>query len=304
MDKPSLREERVADEIDLRIVFRKLASFFRRGLHKLENIFLLLLRRWPLVLFLTLLGIGVGYLAFKMKRPFYRSSITLAPGKIRNEFFKHQVLRLATLVKDGNSQVVATDLNISLEDAAKMKSLRYVGVDSFLTVAETDSVLVGAPFKVEAELYDSKFFAPLQDALTGYFARNPFFTRSTQARKEQLRAMIDKLKVDITSIDSIKRTAITLRGPANGFVYGEPLDPTNLYKQSTALFETQAELEAELRNLETVQVVVGFAPLLHPTGPKLKWYLVPGTLFGFLLALFVVLRLESRRTRSVPGARE
>ncbi|WP_181305430.1 hypothetical protein [Rufibacter sp. XAAS-G3-1] len=295
MDKPSLREERVADEIDLRIVFRKLGSFFRSALHQIKSAFFLVLRWWFLVLAVTLLGIGVGYVLCSLKRPYYMASITLAPSKIRNEYFADQVNRLSLLVNDANHDVVAADLHITPQEAAKVKSVRYISIDH-VRVAQ-DSVMEGSPFRVDVELYDNQYFAPFQEALVGYFQRNPFFSRVTQVRQEQLRAMVAKLKQDIASIDSMKQAAVNLRGPAHGFVYGEPLDPTNLYKQSAALFETQTGLEAELRNLETVQVVVGFAPLLHPSGPKLKWYLALGTLFGFTLALLLVLRLESRRTK-------
>ncbi|WP_207431159.1 chain length determinant protein [Sabulibacter ruber] len=302
MDKPTLREERTTDEIDLRVVFRKLVSFGKKIQLKFIRTFFLLLRRWPVVLGVTLLGIGLGYLMFETTRPFYRSSLTLAPAEIRNTFFEGQVTRLSNLVMDGNREMVAADLKISPENAGKIKSIKYANIDETL-IAE-DSLLVGAPFRIDVELYDSKFFAPFQAALIEYFERNTFFTRNTQARREQLQSLIDKLKLDIASIDSIKRSAVALRGPANGFVYGEPLDPTNLYRQSAELFEKQAHLEAQLRRLETVQVVVGFAPLLHPTGPKVKVYLLVGAILGFFLSYLLVLRLEHQRKKRISAIRE
>ncbi|ALJ00323.1 hypothetical protein [Rufibacter tibetensis] len=296
MDKPSLREDRITDEIDLRIVFRKLGSFFKRFLNQFREAIFLLLRRWPLVLLLTLVGVGIGFLVYSLKKPYYQSSITVAPSEIRNEYFEDQVNRLYSLINDANFEVVASDLKITPEEASKIKSVKYVSIDH-VRVAP-DSVMAGSPFKVEVQLYDNQYFGPFQEALVGYFNRNPFFSRTTQAKKEQLSARIAKLKQDIASIDSMKQLAVNLRGPANGFVYGEPLDPTNLYKQSAALFETQSELEAELRNLETVQVVVGFAPLLHQTGPRFKLHLFLGAVGGFLLAFFVVMRIESRKNKS------
>ncbi|RNI22448.1 chain length determinant protein [Rufibacter latericius] len=299
MNRISPREERSADEIDLRVVFDKIGSFLKKVFHLIKSAFLLVLRRWPLFLLITLLGIGLGYVDFFLKRPFYKSFLTLAPAEIRNEFFEDQVNRLAVLILDGNVDQVATDLKISPEDASKVKSIRYVNIDHN-RVAE-DSIMTGAPFRLDVELYDKTYFPPFQKAIVSYLDSNPFFTKSTQAKKEQIRSMIEKLRIDIASIDSIKRTAVSLRGPANGFVYGEPLDPTELYKQSAELFEKQAYLESQLRKMETIQVVVGFAPLIHPTGPKVKIHLALGAVLGFVGAFILVLwyeyKLRQRKRR-------
>ncbi|WP_210464539.1 chain length determinant protein [Rufibacter roseolus] len=294
------REERSADEIDLRVVFEKISYLFKKAFGYVKSAFLLVLRRWTFFLLLTLLGIGLGYLDFISKRPYYRSSMTVLPASaIRNEFFQDQVNRLSKLVQDANFEVVAADLNMSVDSVSQIKAIGYFNIDPEKVPA--DSILQGAPFRVDVELYDNKFFTPVQQALLRHLDNNPYFSRSTQAKREQMRSMIEKLRVDIASIDSIKRAAIELRGPVNGFVYGEPLDPTNLYRQSAELFEKQAYLEAQLRNLETVQVVVGFAPITHPTGPKEKLHLVIGAMLGFLVAFILAVwyeyRLVQRRRR-------
>ncbi|MBC3538108.1 hypothetical protein ACFSC6_00820 [Rufibacter sediminis] len=301
MDKTSRREDRTSDEIDLRVVFRKLASFAGQIRDGIRRSFFLLLRRWPLVLFLVLVGIGLSYLIYLSQRPFYRSSVTLVPSEIRNRLLQEQVNRLATLLLDGNTETVASDLHLSPEEAANIKSVQYVEIDPF--AGTPDTVLVGAAFRVDAELYDRNFFPAFQKALIGYFERNAFFSRSTQSRREQLQNTIAKLKEDIASIDSIKRAAVTLKGPTNGLVYGEPLDPTNLYKQSAALYENQALLEDELRKLETMQVAVAFAPLIHQTGPRLKWHLAIGALVGFLLAFLLAQAQENRKNSRINNQR-
>ncbi|KAA6434589.1 hypothetical protein ACD591_04355 [Rufibacter glacialis] len=286
---------RETDEIDLREVFQKLGSLLKSIWAGITGTFYMLLRRWPLVVLVTLLGIGVSYLWHQSKRPYYMSSLTLAPSALRNEFFADQVHRLSLLVADGNWNVVASDLQLTPEEATNIKSVKYISIDHVRT--PEDSVMVGSPFKVDVELYDNKFFAPLQGALLGYFKNNPYFAKSTQTKREQLQATVAKLKQDIASIDSIKQVAVALKGPTNGFVYGEPLDPTNLYKQSAALFETQAAMEAELKELETVQVVVGFAPLVHPSGPRLKIHLLSGAIAGFVLAVLAAFWAESRKNK-------
>ncbi|KAA3438550.1 chain length determinant protein [Rufibacter hautae] len=287
------REERSADEIDLRVVFEKIGHLIKKVFGYLRSAVLMVFRRWPLFLLLTLLGSGLGFMDFKNKRPYYRSSMTVLPAAaIRNEFFQDQVNRLAKLVQDANFEVVAADLKMSVDSASQIKGIGYFNIDP--EKVPVDSVLQGAPFRVDVELYDNKFYQPVQKALIAYLDSNPYFSRSTQAKREQMRSMIEKLRVDIASIDSIKRTAVELRGPVNGFVYGEPLDPTELYRQSAELFEKQAYLEAQLQNLETVQVVVGFAPITHPTGPNEKLHLVVGAMLGFVAAFLLALWLEYR----------
>src|SRR5690606_15563127 len=95
---------------------------------------------------------------------------------------------------------------------------------------EEDSVLTGSPFRIELSLFDPQLFIGLEPALTEYLENNRYFARQKRIRQRQVESMITKLKGEINSIDSIKTNVSEPRGPVNGFIYGQPIDPTNLYR--------------------------------------------------------------------------
>ncbi|MFB9862596.1 hypothetical protein [Rufibacter immobilis] len=285
-----------SDEVDLREVLH----WIRNGIHGFrawcKYALGVLVRYLPLILLLIALLMGTSYYLFTRERPYYTSSATLLPGNIRNEYFKAEINRLADLVRDGNHAVLNAELKLGVEQSAQIKSLTFLNLEE--EKIEEDSVLEGAPFQVKAEVYDNTLFIPLQKALQSYLGQNVYFAKRTQARKEQLEQQITKLKQDIATIDSLVRASGTTRGPVNGFVYGEPLDPSGLYRQSTLMLEDMSKLEAELKELETVQVVVGFAPMIHPTAPILKKYLLVGGTIGGLVAFLVALWIDKRRKKA------
>ncbi|WP_048920137.1 YveK family protein [Rufibacter radiotolerans] len=293
-------ETKSTDEIDLRDVWRKLKSLFSGLFEFIAGIFRLLLKKWAYFLAITSLGAALAYGVYLYTRPYYGYSMTVLLSDIRNDLIKDLVGNLSLMVNEKNHKELAKQLQVSLEDAEKMKSIQYRDLDQE-EVAE-DSVLVSAPFAVDVELYSKSIQNTVEAGILHYLETNQYFAKQKQIKKEHLESLVAKLKKDIASIDSTKEVAASLRGPANGFVYGEPLDPTDLYKESVVMYERLTFLEANLKRLENFDVISGFAPKLGPTGPNLKKYLLIGALSSFLLGLVFALYRE-RKSASVSNAR-
>ncbi|HEY4651194.1 MAG TPA: hypothetical protein VIG72_07255 [Pontibacter sp.] len=148
-------------------------------------------------------------------------------------------------------------------------------------------------------LYNKDMFDTMEESITNYLENNRYFVKQKKIKQRQLESLISKYKEDISSIDSVKTTAARLRGPANGFVYGEPLDPTNLYRESVNMYQQQVQLESELERIDILQVVVGFTPQSRPAWPVLPTFLMVGAAGGFLLGLIVSLIIEAKKHRSL-----
>ncbi|MFD2247694.1 chain length determinant protein [Pontibacter ruber] len=290
-EKP-LSRKRADDEIDVRDILRGIKNIFLSIGQGISDLSSLIIKRFLLVFVLILAGFLLSYGAFYITKPYYTSSMTLMLTDIRNEFVEDQLAKLSDLIADDDFEAVATRLEIDLDTAKKIKKMEFSNLDQ--DRVDEDSILTGSPFRIELTLYDNHLFSTMEPALASYIENNRFFYKQKNIKKRQVESMINKYKNQIASIDSIKTAVIAPRGPVNGFVYGEPIDPTNLYRQSMTMYEEQVKLESELDQLNSIQVVTGFSPRRLPTGPNLLLFLFIGGLLGFLTALFWALKLESR----------
>lgn len=282
-DSKIKQTKRNNDEIDLVELFKKFSTVFDRLGKFFFNIIILIKKQFIFLISCLALGALLGYGIHFLTKPYYTSSMTLVLSEIRNEFVQEQLNKLTEMIEDNNFDAISSSLKIDLKSAEKIKDMNVVNLDALRI--EEDSILTGSPFRIELMLYDSQLFNEMEPALTNYLENNRYFTKQKRIRQRQVENLITKYKNEINSIDSLKTDVASPRGPVNGFVYGEALDPTNLYRESLNMYQQQVELEAELDQLDNIQVVTGFSPRSKPTGPNLPVYLVLGALTAFLIAL-------------------
>ncbi|OKL39630.1 YveK family protein [Pontibacter flavimaris] len=285
------------DEVDIYFIYTKVGDLLSGMGRSISGFFRVLLRyKWVLLIF-TLMGSGIGYLTYKSTKPYYTSSMTLVLAEIRNQFVENQLQRLSIMIQEDNYEAVAQDLDMSVEAAKQIKEMNFSNLDQEL-IAE-DSVLTGSPFEIELSVYNSEYFNSLEPALANYLESNRYFSKQKLIRQREMESMISKLKEDITAMDSVKKAVVSPRGPVNGFVYGQPLDPADLFRESINMYQQQVELEGDLDQLDNIQIVNGFAPRLRPTGPNLLKYLVIGGAIAFFISIPVALGLDSRKKRKL-----
>ncbi|PTX14338.1 subunit length determinant protein [Pontibacter mucosus] len=283
------------DELDLRYLLDKIGKGFGAIHRKFRFLIQSVRNRYLLIILFTLVGLGVSYLVVRSTKPYYSSSMTLVLAEIRNQFVENQLQRLSIMIQEDNYQAVAEELDISSETARQIKEMAFSNLDQDI-IAE-DSVLTGSPFEIQLTLYNPVYFNSLEPAIANYLESNRYFFKQKLIKQREVERMISKLKEDITAMDSVKKAVVSPRGPVNGFVYGQPLDPANLFRESISMYQKQVELEGDLEQLDNIQIVNGFTPRLRPTGPNLLKYLLIGGLIAFLISISIALILESRRRR-------
>lgn len=288
-NRPNLEK----DEIDLYNILYKIQSLFNTVGNAFTSLIKLIKRNLLLLTGCAIVGLGIGYFAYFVTKPYFKGSMTLVLADIRNEFVEDQLNKLATTVKEDNFTAVAEMLDVEVNHAEQIKQMEFSNLDAE-RIAE-DSVLTGSPFRIELTLYDNKLFPTMETALANYLESNKYFSKLKNVREREVKGIIAKLNNEIESIDSIKTTVASPKGPVNGFVFGQPVDPTNLYKESIAMYREKAALEAELEQLDNIQIVNGFAPRLKPAGPKLLLFLGLGALSAFVIGLFVASKIESNK---------
>ncbi|MCJ8166410.1 chain length determinant protein [Pontibacter sp. E15-1] len=287
------RMQNERDEVDLRVVFDYIQRFFQSIGNKISYVARAIKSQLIPFLMILLIGLGIGYADYSLERPYYTSSMTMVLAEIRNEFVEDQLNKLSSMVGEGNVEGLAANLDISVEAARQIKSLMFSNLDQ-LRIAE-DSVLTGSPFKVELTLYDKQLFSSMEPAITNYLENNPYFSKQKRIKQKKVEDLISKYKSEIVSMDTLKSEVINPRGPVNGFVYGEPIDPTNLYRESISLYQKQVELEASLEQIDNIQVVTGFYSRNKPSGPRLLIYMVSSAVVALFIGMFVALYLENKK---------
>lgn len=285
------------EEIDLAFIFNKFGRFFIYLRDSINYISVAIRHNFIYFALIILLGIGIGYWAYHVTKPYYTSSMTFILSDIRNEFMDEQLNKLSVMINEDNFEAISENLDISVVSARQIKEMIFYNLDQD-RIAE-DSILTGSPFRIELKLYDNRMFTTMEPALTNYLESNRYFSKQKRIRQQQMLSMISKYKNEIESLDSVKTTVVNPRGPVNGFVYGQPIDPSNLYRESIEMYQQQVRLEAELEQLDNVEVVTGFVSRLHPSGPNMIKYLLIGGFIAFMIALIVALRLEANRRKRV-----
>ena len=283
------------DEVDLSAIFHMIRRFFQRLGDIINRISAAVQHNLFSVALIVLLGAGIGAAKYYFTKPYYSSSMTLILAEIRNEFIEDQLNKLSVLINEQNFGAISERLDISVEAAGEIRGMSFYNLDQD-RIAE-DSVLTGSPFRIELMLYDNQLFDTLEPALTSYLENNRYFSKQKRIRQQQMQSMISKYKQEIESLDSVKTTVASPEGPVNGFVYGQPIDPSNLYRESVNMYQNQVKLEAELEQLDNVEVVTSFVTRLRPTGPNLIKFILVGAFIGFLAGLIVALRLEANNRK-------
>ncbi|MGV3538971.1 MAG: hypothetical protein ACO1OQ_04125 [Rufibacter sp.] len=293
LKQPAPRNE---DEIDLRFLLIKVEKVIQAVGNLIRFFLVAILNNWALLAIICLVGGAAGFAFYKIKRPVYTSTMTMVLSDVRNDIIERLTENLIVMVNEKNADALSKNLLISANGASQIKEIRYFNVDQ--DKIEPDSVLAGAPFGIEVTLYTNNLFDSLERGYKNYLESNQYFAKRKRIDKEYGEMLLEQIDKNIASLDSAKRKVISLRGPVNGFVYGEPLDPANLYRQSMELAEKRAHFASQLKKIDIMNVVNGFAPRLYPTGPNRNNYIIIGMLSALAFGILLVLILEKRKISS------
>ena len=292
------------EEIDLRFLYRKIKNFFSsiwNGLINLiKNSITILKKRWGLIFIFSLIGAGSGLGLFYITRPVYSSSTVLSSGTLTNEFCSDMIINLDLLIRDKTPEILAKKLDISISSAKSIKDIEFDNYDEKLKkrYENKDTVVLGLPFRVRVFAYTNTVFDTLQTALVTYLENNKFALKRKEIKIANLNSLREKLKNDIIQLDSLKITVgsnMLPRGTQNGFVFGEPIDPMNMFKQEIILFKEDLSARKELQLSDNIQIIQEFSPRAKPDYPRRRNNLIYGFIVGFILGLSVAFSLERKK---------
>lgn len=288
------------DEIDLMLIFSKIRQLFIGLGNFISDSFYVARKRWVLLLIFSLVGGGMGTGLFFITRPVYSSTLILSSITLRNDYCSDIVNNLQLIIKDNSSALLAHELKISVASAAAVKSLEFDNYDESVKkiYKDKDTVVLGRPFRVIAEAFNNTVFDTLQKALVSYMENNEYALKRKAIKTENIKLMKEKIGQQLDQLDSLKfvvTSNLVPRGNQSGFVFGQPIDPINVYKEEIELFRDDLELKRDLTLIDNIQVIQDFLPRDKPDSPKLFKNIVICGLLTFLIGLFYAMNLERKR---------
>jgi len=288
------------DELDLRIIYYKIKSLLLNLWGFLFYILLIVKKRWILLLTFCMLGAGLGVTLFFTSKPIYISTLTLTSSTLNNDFCSELINELQLFIEDDTPELLAKKLKIGMGTAKEIRKIEFDNFNEKLNkkYKEEDTVVLGLPFKIKVFALNNSIFDTLQTAFVNYLENNDYALKRKEIRKQNIQLLRKKLNDQIIELDSLKNVVATNllpRGNISGFVFGQPLDPINVYKEAIALFQNDLDLNTQYILIDNIQIINPFSIRNKPASPRLVKSITTGAIAGFLLGMLTAFILAARR---------
>jgi len=259
-----------SQEVDLLYFLRPIRSaiasvwdFFIRWLRELYR------RKW-VVIGLLLAAALVGYgLRFVLPKS-YKSNAVFISHDLKAEFCSNLVNNLADYVANDNDGLLSKQLNISIETARSIKSLKAFAQGDNVRIDERDSAV--SMFRIELAVTDNKSFPAIQAGLSQLLENNDHSLKRKQARLNYLNDLKtdDERKMD--GLDSLKKavnSSVVVRRSSEGLVI-DPVSPLDLYKAEEGFYQAWLNIRKQLETTDNIAVLQSFYPPDHPNHPNFR----------------------------------
>jgi hypothetical protein len=297
MQKKDFRE----DEINFLPLISQTKQIIIKSYHGAKGTLELALRRILLLAVFCFIGILAGWALFKSSKPIYKSEVLLYSNYLNNDYCFQLIGTLEDLVKEQNCDEISEKLEVSTHMATKIKSISYKNFNPKFQKLYKDSIALAVPFKIEVLTEDNEILDSLEIGLVSYLENNKFALLRKEVRQHQLEQMQGKLQQEQIKIDSLKtiiKESIIPRGTGTGLIYGEPINPVEIYKEAINLYDKELDIYQELALLKNIELVEGFTSFNKPHSPKLLLNVIVGFFIGFLLGLLVAYMYERKKEQA------
>lgn len=296
-EKPPVIQD---DEIDLGAFMKTIQQVFSKLLTKFSYLFTVIQKRIIFLAVISIAGIVIGILSFLLMKPIYESSMTLTSRVLNNKHCAAIIENLQFIVDDESSNLLAKTLKVSEKVAEQIDDIEYATL--YEIENDKDTVLLGIPFKISLSVYDPVVIDTMQIALVNYLENNEYSLIRKAIRKRNKELLIEKFQGEITQLDSLKSVvaaSLIQRGTSLGIIFGEPLDPLNVYREGIKLYKQELELNSDLILNDNIQIIDGFLAREEPDWPILWLNIIIGGLIAFFIGFLIALRLETKHSEKL-----
>ena len=274
MSTPQSQQETGNDELSLVNLLENIFSFFRRF-------------GW-LIAISTFIGLLLGYVLYKTAPKQYASTLLLHSFTLANAEQINIIQNWNQLLKDKEYDLLAKRLNCSPQMLQQVTKCEAEELQKLYTPNNPNG------FSVSVMVKDNAILDSLQHSIVWGFENNDYIKERLTARRSNLLQLIDKVKIEITRLDSSKKSIETnIAGTAQhggSFI----VDISNINSGMIGLNEKLLDYQDQLKFISAVQVLHSFEKFSKPAAPKLLKLLVLGSIAGFALGYFMAVFIYIR----------
>ena len=229
----------------------------------------------------------------------YKSHFVLKPDNQTDLNFVGMLNDIETLIKDDDYEELASILQLDqsiCENIFKIENT-LVKTNKFYKYNDSINCIV-----IDIYTYDRNQFDTVQKAIYSYIENSEYYSKSRNIRIENINEMERKLNKDMSDIDSLKKSLTHNAGPraAGGFVYGEPINPMNVYEKAIVIYKEQLSLHYQTSYTACFELVKKCMKTKKRFWPRLSILLpisfVLGGLFNLSLSFVEIRKLRKQTT--------
>ena len=248
------------------------------------------------IIIFSTIGLGLGILLYTLSSKLYPSTLLLHSVILTNE---EEIAIIGTWkeqMKKGERAAVARALNL---DSSTMSKLTKIDADQIQKLYTQNNP---NGFIVRVLVQDTAILDELEQGIVHGLESSSYVQERVASRRANLNAMIEKVKIELSKLDSMKTSIQQIISGRNAGGSSFMLDVSGINSQWIGLNEKLLQLQEELRFVNAVQVLQKFTKISKPDSPKLLKTLFFGVLaggfIGYIIALvrYLLSKLRERST--------
>ncbi|MEN8250934.1 MAG: hypothetical protein ABFS32_18525 [Bacteroidota bacterium] len=306
------------NEVDLLALFAKLGDLIKKAflglINMIGSILVFLLRKWYYFAVAIALTILSAYILNKAAEPIYHSDMLIHSNATTNQYIMTSLKKLGDYAGEKNFEALANEMNISKEDASKIRGLKtfwlydieddgmYDGIDlNGRYLSDTSVVKLKYQFVVRVDILDPGVLEIIETGFVNYLESQPYLIARNKQRLLELEARLNQTNYEIEKLDSLqKREYFTnpdhLRQQESQVIFTSEKTVKMYHNEMFNLLELKQECERDLTIYsDIVTVIESFTIPLNPDNgsvnyaKKLIWYFL-----GLALLLSVVIAFRKQ----------
>jgi len=301
MNEENIKRE---DHIDMPPL-KKIAIQFLRSIFSVIDLFAEVIQKSKLLLLTGLItGMVVGFSYYSSRPAYFEVSMIAESSAAYRKTLSEMVKSLNLLIGSGSQPKLASELNISEQQARQISLIEMTGLSNESLENDT-STRYNQPFKITARIHNPGLADTFQNAIEKYLDNKPALKK---IKDDQVKFYNEKLAYtdkELAKLDTLKTeyNRFLASSKITSTYYSNDVDPSTIYKQSTELINEKGTILYWLStNSKPVQVIDEFKSAGLPQSYSLVKSLSFGALIGLGICFLLGLYLELyRKIRNYKG---
>ena len=251
------------DDLDVMNLVRSTFSFFRTYGRRIA--------------IFSITGMLIGYLLFKLSPNLYESTLLLHTSTLSNTEQINIIENWNDLLRNGEYTTLAEHFNCNPDILKNVAKISAAEIQKSYVPNNPNAFIVTAIVK------DNSVLDSLSNGMIYGFENNDYIKAKLDSKRSNLAALIDKVKIEISKLDSTKKSIAYNINNSNPHSSSFIIDISTINVQMIVLNEKLLAYQDELKFAHAVELFHKFEKFEKPVSPKLFRMLVLGFIGGFAI---------------------